>query len=98
MTQHIFQLALDDFYFEIRTTDKQDVVEVFLRQNSKLVSIGESILLNSEFHTIELSKDIILFFDKVKAVPALMWLKQSQSSYLLNSRRKRFNRLYENVI
>ena len=98
MTQKMFQLALDDFYFEIRTTDKQDVVEVFLRQNSKLVSIGESILLNSDFQTIELSKDIILFFDKVKAVPALMWLKQSHSSYLLNSRRKLFDRLYKNII
>ena len=98
MTQYLFSLPLDDFHLELKTIDKRDIVEVFLRQESKLISIGESILINKDSHTVELNKDIILFFDKSKKVPALIWLKPTQESYFSRSRKARFNKLHENLI
>lgn len=98
MIQYLFSLPSDDFHSEVKTIDKQQIVEVFLRKDNGLILVGASILKSKEFQTVELDKDIILFFDRSRNVPALIWLMPSQDSYFSRSRRARFNRLYEDLI
>ena len=98
MLQYIFSLPVSDFQMEIKTVEKKELLEVFLRQDEKLISIGHSVLTGEQLQSVQVKEDIILFFDKSKNVPAVMWLQPNQDSLHSRSRKARFDVLYKNLI
>ncbi len=98
MLQYLFSLPSDNFKVKLKTVDKIDIMEVVLRKDGNLILIGESVLTNEGLQSIELGKNIILFYDKFSDVPALMWLAPSEESYYSRTRKALFDQLHDNMM